>query len=120
LINVHLEAYDRETRLLQTKKIMEIYNTFYKTYPTILLGDFNSDIKYKNASIHLLLNLTGTNTVAFDKNKVQNTFDSKKPSERLDYIFYNTNFITYLGGSVLTEFEQASDHLPLLMNFKFK
>lgn len=120
LINVHLEAYHQETRMEQTEQVIKLFNQFSKTNPTILLGDFNSDLLYNNASIKLLIDLPDTGNTAFDKNNMQNTFDSKNPSERLDFIFYNTNFISYLGGSVLTEFEQASDHLPLLMNFKFK
>ena len=120
VINVHLEAFDKETRLKQTKKIIELYSRYSNEFPTILLGDFNSDVNYDDASINLLLKLSKTGNAVFDKNAVQNTFNSKKPTERLDYIFYNTNFIQFIDGSVLTEFNQASDHLPLLMNFKFK
>lgn len=120
LINVHLEAYHKETRIKQTKKIIEIYNRFSKDFPTILLGDFNSDIKYQNASINLLLNLPKIGNSVFSKNKLPNTYSSENPTERIDYIFYNTDFIQYIDGRVLTEFSQASDHLPLLMNFKLK
>jgi endonuclease/exonuclease/phosphatase family metal-dependent hydrolase len=120
VINVHLEAFHQETRLVQTKKIIEIYNKYSDEFPTLLLGDFNSDIQYDNACIDLLLNLPNTGNAAFDKNALQNTFDSNNPTERLDYIFYNTDYIEYIDGRVLTEFEQASDHLPLMMNFKLK
>jgi len=120
LINVHLEAYHQETRIEQTKKIIEIYNRYNKTHPTILLGDFNSDIHYDNASIYFLLNLPKTGNACFDKDQLKNTFNSEDPTERLDYIFYNTDFIELIDGKVLTNFKQASDHLPLMMNFKLK
>ena len=120
LINVHLEAYHQETRLKQTKKIKEIYSRFSSKFPTILLGDFNSDIRYENASINSLIDLPNTGNAVFNKNKMQNTFNSEEPKERLDYIFYNTDFIKFIDGRVLTEFKQASDHLPLIMNFKLK
>ena len=120
LINVHLEAFHQETRIKQTKKIIEIYKRYRDDFPTILLGDFNSDIHFENASIDLLLNLPKIGNAVFNKNKVLNTFDSEKPSERLDYIFFNTDFIKFIDGRVLTDFDQASDHLPLMMNFKFK
>ncbi len=120
IINVHLEAFHQETRLKQTKKIIELYNRYRHEFPTILLGDFNSDINYDDASINLLLKLSKTGNAVFNKNDIQNTFNSKDPSERLDYIFYNTDFIQFIDGKVLTEFKQASDHLPLLMNFKIK
>ena len=120
LINVHLEAFHRETRLKQTKKIIEIYNKYKDTYPTILLGDFNSDGEIKNASIKLLFNLSNTGNAIYSKIAEPKTFNSKDPTQRLDYIFYNKNFITFIDGKLLSDFKQASDHLPLLMNFKFK
>ncbi len=120
LINVHLEAFNQETRLIQTKKVIDIFNRYKNSYPTILLGDFNSDIKFNNATINLLLDNPDMGNAVFDRNNYPNTFPSLNPTERLDYIFYNKKFITFIDGKVLTEFEQASDHLPLLMKFKFK
>ena len=120
LINVHLEAFNKETRLIQTKKIIELYNTYKNLYPTIILGDFNSDIKFENATINLLLDLPDLGNAVFDKNNYPKTYISLNPTERLDYIFYNKKYITFIDGNVLTAFKQASDHLPLLMKFKFK
>jgi len=120
IINVHTEAFHQETRKEQIENILQIFLSYNKEFPTILLGDFNSDINYENAAINLLLDLPKTGCAAFDRNNIENTFDSEKPVERLDYIFYNTDFIEYLDGEVLSEFEQASDHLPLLMKFKLK
>jgi endonuclease/exonuclease/phosphatase family metal-dependent hydrolase len=120
LINVHLEAFNKETRLIQTKKIIELYNTYKNLYPTILLGDFNSDIKFENATINLLLDLPDLGNAVFEKNNYPKTYISLNPTERLDYIFYNKKYITFIDGYVLTDFKQASDHLPLLMKFKFK
>ena len=120
IINVHTEAFHQETRLEQIKKIIQLYLTYNKEYPTILLGDFNSDPSYENAGIELLLNLPNTACASFDKNNIQYTFDSENPAERLDYIFYNTNFIEYIDGKVLTEFNQASDPLPLLLKWRLQ
>ena len=119
VVNVHLEAFHQETRLKQTHKIIEIYNQYSKKFPTLLVGDFNSDVKYENASINLLLNIPKIGNAVYN-NDMPKTFNSENPSERLDYIFYNTDFIEFINGRVLTEFKQASDHLPLLMKFKFK
>ncbi|MCF6296701.1 MAG: endonuclease/exonuclease/phosphatase family protein [Flavobacteriaceae bacterium] len=120
VINIHTEAFHQETRIKQTEKIIELFNQYSKEFPTILLGDFNSDISYENSSINLILNLQKTGCAAFEKDNFKNTFNTKDPSERLDYIFYNTDFIELIDGRVLTEFAQASDHLPVLMNFRFK
>jgi len=120
LINVHLEAFHQKTRSKQTKKIIEIYNMYKNLYPIILLGDFNSDIKFNNATINQLLEIPELGNAVFDKNEYSKTYPSLNPTERLDYIFYNKKFITFIDGKVLTNFEQASDHLPLLMKFKLK
>ncbi len=120
LINVHLEAYDQETRKLQMQQVKTIYLKYYKNFPTILLGDFNSDISFENAGINLFLKLPDTGCAAFNAEIPENTFSSETPTERLDYIFYNKQFIKEIEAEILTQFELASDHLPLLMKFKFK
>lgn len=120
LINVHLEAYDQVTRKLQMQQIKNIYIKYYKDFPTILLGDFNSDIDFKNAGIELLLKLPETGCAAFSRDHTENTYSSESPMERLDYIFYNKQFIKEIDAKILAQFETASDHLPLLMKFKFK
>ena len=120
LINVHLEAYDRETRRKQMNQVKNLYIKYYQDFPTILLGDFNSDIHFEDAAINLLMNLSETGCAAFDASIAQNTFSSESPSERLDYIFFNKQFIKEVEATILTQFDLASDHLPLLMKFKFK
>jgi len=57
---------------------------------------------------------------AFDMNNLGNTFNSKDPFERIDYIFYTKNSIEYISGKVLNQFGQASDHLPVEMKFKLR
>lgn len=120
LINVHLEAYNKETRARQMQKVKALYLNYYKDFPTILLGDFNSDIHFSDPSISVLLKLPNTGCSAFDPLNPENTFNSKAPTNRLDYIFYNEDFIEEISGKVLNQFQQASDHLPLQMKFKFK
>lgn len=120
VINIHTEAFHQETRINQIKKIIKIYEEYRYKYPTVLLGDFNSDINYTQAAINLIIDLPKTGNVFFNKKDLKNTFDSDNPTERLDYIFFNTDFIEYVDGRILTEFKQASDHLPLLMKFKLK
>ena len=39
---MHLEAFDKKTRVKQFYAIMELFNKYKETNPTILLGDFNS------------------------------------------------------------------------------
>ena len=120
IINIHLEAFDKATRAKQFKELEAIFNRYKDHYPTILLGDFNSRARDKNAAVQQLLNSDKIGNAAFTKNNIANTFDTKSPYERIDYIFYTKESIEYVSGSVLNEFEQASDHLPVYMNFKLK
>jgi endonuclease/exonuclease/phosphatase family metal-dependent hydrolase len=120
LINIHLEAFDTQTRANQFEEVLAIFNTYKTKYPTILLGDFNSKARDSNAIIKKMFTMTGVGNAAFNKENPVNTFDTKDPFERIDYIFYTKNSIEYISGKVLTEFEQASDHLPVLMEFRLK
>ena len=119
IINVHLEAFDQETRIRQFEKIRALYGRYCNEVPTIILGDFNSDIRYDNAGISLMNELVNTGNADFNPVDVENTFSSRKPTERLDYIFYNTEYIREVNARVLTGFGEASDHLPVLMTFEF-
>ena len=120
LINVHLEAFEKETRARQFNKVLAIFNSYKKDYPTILLGDFNSRAKDSDAIIHKIFAMEDVGNAAFNLNLLENTFDTKAPFERIDYIFYTKKSIEYVSGSVLNDFGQASDHLPVFMEFKLK
>jgi endonuclease/exonuclease/phosphatase family metal-dependent hydrolase len=120
LINIHLEAFDKATRVNQFEEVLAIFNKYKNDYPTILLGDFNSRARDKDAVIQKMFAMKGVGNAAFDMNNLGNTFDTKNPFERIDYIFYTKNSIEYISGKVLNQFEQASDHLPVEMQFKLK
>ncbi|MFK5891081.1 MAG: endonuclease/exonuclease/phosphatase family protein [Flavobacteriaceae bacterium] len=119
IINVHLEAFDKTTRMLQTKRVLKLYNSYKDDYPTLLVGDFNSDIKYPNASITPIIKSANIGIAAYNTH-YPNTYSSVKPVKRIDYIFYNKNFIAEVSSRVVSEMGDASDHLPLLMTFKLK
>ncbi|SNR17180.1 endonuclease/exonuclease/phosphatase family protein [Tenacibaculum jejuense] len=120
ILNVHLEAFDKNTRIKHVKKVVELFNTYAKSYPTILVGDFNSDPAFKDAAILEIFNIPNVGNAAFSKEKYDLTYDSDKPHKRLDYIFYTSENIVPVEARVLKEFGQVSDHLPLLMKFKLK
>jgi endonuclease/exonuclease/phosphatase family metal-dependent hydrolase len=120
LINIHLEAFDKETRARQFQEVLKIFNQYKDLYPTILLGDFNASATDKNSVIKELFAMKTIGNVAFDKENLANTFNSKNPYTRIDYIFYTKKSIEYISGKVLHNFEQASDHLPVLMEFRLK
>lgn len=120
IINIHLEAFDKQTRVKQFDFVLDLFTEYAKNYPTILVGDFNSPARDKKAIIQKLFNFPGVGNAAFDINNPENTFNSYKPFKRIDYIFYTKNSIEYINGKILTQFGQASDHLPVEMRFKLK
>ena len=118
IINVHLEAFDKITRVKQFDFVLDLFNEYSKLYPTFLLGDFNSEARNNEAIIQKILNIPEIGNAAFDFENPVNTFDTNKPFKRIDYIFYTKSSIEYIDGKVLLQFEQASDHLPVQMLFK--
>jgi endonuclease/exonuclease/phosphatase family metal-dependent hydrolase len=120
LINIHLEAYEKETRVKQFEEVLAIFNQYKEIYPTILLGDFNARARDENAVVQKIFAMKAIGSAASDMNNLGNTFNSKDPSKRIDYIFYTKNSIEYISGKVLNQFGQASDHLPLEMKFRIK
>lgn len=120
IINIHLEAFDKPTRVCQFEYVLELFKQYKDNYPTILLGDFNSKARDKEAAVQKIFKMNGVGNAAFNTLNPSNTFDTKNPFERIDYIFYTENTIEYVNGKVLNDFEQASDHLPVEMQFKLK
>lgn len=120
VINIHLEAFDKPTRARQFDYVLNLFNKYRKSYPTILLGDFNSRARDKDAVIQKMFKIDGVGNAAFNSDNPANTFDTKDLYERIDYIFYTKNSIEYVDGKILNDFGQASDHLPVEMKFKLK
>lgn len=120
LINVHLEAFDKPTRVKQFHFVLNLFERYSKNNPTILLGDFNSEARDKDAIIKQLFSRIEIGNVAFTEGNPENTFDSRMPSKRIDYIFYTKKHFKNVSGSVLSEFGDVSDHLPIEMRFMLK
>lgn len=131
VLNVHLEAFDRETREKQAGKVLEMYRSFEKDYPVLVIGDFNSippDAPRKNNFIDEPgMDFTDDNTIGLflaEKSlsvaePVTFTFPSDSPTRKLDHIFYNHDKITLIKSRVLEGID-SSDHLPLVMEFSLK
>ena len=103
IINVHLENSSKSVRTTQFKYVLDLFKKYSSTYPTILLGDFNSPVNEKNALIKQLFELDNIGYAAY---------------KNLDYIFYNKNAIEIIESRVLEEFNAIANHVPVLMNFK--
>ena len=127
VINVHLEAFDAPTRRKQTEYVQKLLSEYVDKYPVLLIGDFNSTVppipENPQPTIDILLKTPGIKS-AFPAEALNNpqiaTFPSDKPIYKLDYIFYTPKNIELIEWRIVDEVKQASDHLPVMMRFRFK
>ena len=135
VISVHLEAFDEETRVNQTRFVRSLAEEYAQTLPVIVMGDFNSalnrgsfvtatgeDKGETQFSIKEMLASSqfapATPQTAWDNGNA--TFPADSPEYKLDYIFYTPSTIEVMETRVLEAASQSSDHLPLMMKFRFK
>ncbi len=130
VLNVHLEAFDQETRENQAMSLKHMIDSMADHAPLILMGDFNARPPFATEQVtdestmkifyeHPQLSPAMTKSAYLANEKVNFTFDTEQPYETLDYIFYTHRFIAPVEYSVLHQAGQISDHLPVFFSFKF-
>jgi len=124
IMNVHLEAFDQETREAQSLIVLAKFNELSDKYPVILLGDFNALPSGENEDMTIPTIMKGKNIVRSIPNSVYQinkskyyTFDSKEPTRKIDYILYNKDKIRGIEARVIKEADDISDHIPIMMRF---
>ncbi len=125
VINVHLEAFDEPTRVRQTRFVRSLAEDYAKTYPVILLGDFNSSLNRTDVETEFSIKEMAkseqfASAVPEGEWGEAVTFPSDKPKYKLDYIWYTPRSIEMLKTEVITAAGKSSDHLPLMMAFRLK
>ncbi|MEO0769181.1 MAG: endonuclease/exonuclease/phosphatase family protein [Cyanobacteria bacterium J06649_4] len=135
VINVHLEAFEEETRVRQTQFVRSLAEDYAQDFPVIIMGDFNSALNRSS-----FITATGENLgerqfsikemLASDQlaaampetewGSDSATFPADAPEYKLDYLFYTSNTIEVLNTQVISAAAQASDHLPVMMQFRLK
>jgi endonuclease/exonuclease/phosphatase family metal-dependent hydrolase len=129
LLNVHLEAFDQATRELQAREVMQVVETYCRQYPTLLIGDFNARPPFATEQVteeetirifteHPLLSPALPKSQYLKNEQQHFTFDTAKPYEKLDYIFFTHQTIEPIETITLHDAGEISDHFPLLMRFK--
>lgn len=127
LWNLHLEAFDTETRQEQAQIIANKILS-EQAHPTLILGDFNSVTKLSQTitpqelhsledhgeAISVLSKSTGFTNA--EPEAAGPTFPSWNPIKKIDHIFYSKDFIL-LDAATITG-NEASDHLPLMAVFE--
>lgn len=125
VINVHLEAFDEPTRVRQTRFVRSLAEDYAKTHPVIVLGDFNSSINRAEESEFSAKIMADSEKFASAVpeakwGEAMATFPSDRPEYNLDYIWYTPDTIEAVDTKVIGAAGAASDHLPLMMEFRLK
>lgn len=125
VINVHLEAFDEPTRISQTRFVRSLAEDYAKTYPVILLGDFNSSLNRTDVETEFSIKEMAkseqfASAVPIEEWGEATTFPSDKPEYKLDYIWYTPSSIEMIKTEVIGAAGESSDHLPLMMAFRLK
>lgn len=129
VMNMHLEAFDLETRIIHVDRVIEEYLKYADKMPVLAIGDFNSSAIDANGplneSARKMFEIQGIGAAITDSLFALNpsgnyTFSSGEPFQKIDYIFYNKKFIKKIDAHVVQEAGQASDHFPVWMRFIIK
>ncbi|MEM0981016.1 MAG: endonuclease/exonuclease/phosphatase family protein [Cyanobacteria bacterium P01_H01_bin.58] len=126
VINIHLEAFDNATRSNQTTFVRQLAETYAQDHPVLLLGDFNSALNRPAEGTPTIAQMVESASFSSavpveDFTKMEQfTFPADIPAYKLDYIFYTPETLELLDVEVLTNAEQASDHLPLMAQFRLR
>lgn len=126
IMNVHLEAFDEETRVAQAHVVKAAFEELSEKGPVLLIGDFNSRPEYEstlNKAIKVLMQSkyiasAVTRSMYESDSSRYYTFNSREPYQMIDYLFYNTNYVECLGARVVAEAGEISDHLPVMGHFR--
>lgn len=135
VISVHLEAFEEQTRVNQTQFVRQLAEQYAQAHPVIVMGDFNSALNRPTFVTPQGVTLTEVEfsikemlgsdpfvpAVPPEKWQRDNaTFPADNPAYKLDYVFYTSNTLEVLETQVIDAAGEASDHLPLMVRFRFK
>lgn len=138
VVNLHLEAYKRDTREHQAKIVARFVQAL-PDEPVLLLGDFNTvpptaaqkhAFKTRHAgdfrdesTYESLLRSGGFHSATADLSPRETfTFPADRPDRQVDHILYN-HWILPEAASIASpggRAAPASDHLPVLFRFKIR
>lgn len=124
VMNLHLEAFDKETRIIHAKAVKTLYESFAGKMPVILMGDFNSPpaIHAEEDGMDIVMSASNIASAIPDTTYSSNplaffTFSSGEPTEMIDFILFNPSHIQPIEGHV-PKAGEISDHLPVVFKFK--
>ena len=122
----HLDNLSEDARIYSCNLILEKLSKYYKLYPFVLMGDFNSittDIVYRNISnifseVKVATNFNPKGTFTSDANFLVN---SEEEELEIDFIFINNLFNVKNVNILRDSFDgkYISDHFPVVANLYY-
>lgn len=139
IVNVHLEAFEAETRQQQAQEVRALAVEFANEgMPVLLIGDFNSVMPAAKSNLpapvrrtfaddetmQIILRGSGLRPAIEDEatmlsGATMGTFPADAPNRKIDYVFYSAGRIIPLGSDVLCGPPERppSDHCAVSFTF---
>ena len=138
IINVHLEAFDEETREQQARQLRRIYNRYQaKQIPILLVGDFNSlrpgdrsmvppgqrAALSSDKTMGIITNELNLDAAVPESavltSELRGTYPADDPKYKIDHIFYRRNRIKKTGATIVCGAPNPpSDHCAVVLSFR--
>lgn len=127
LMNLHLEAFDLETRELQAHIVADLFEQFSSEMPVLLIGDFNGAPNWaqqEDETMRTILSLDNIASAITEEDyseapEAHFTFNTENPYQMIDFILYNPSHIQKIEAKVHSEAGKLSDHFPVSMTYTF-
>ncbi len=116
IIHAHLDAFDADTNFKQGQILFDTYKKTKEKGPTIVLGDFNNDIKTEKGENALSIFLKSDEIAHISQEPLDEnfyTYPSNNPIFPIDHILYDPDHFSVEKWEVLN-ISGVSDHLPVI------
>ena len=112
VVSLHLDPFRRSVRMKQIKELVQLLED--DKNPIVIMGDFNCDWKYKESTLHKLVELLDLRIYKpFDETLI--TFPMHK--KRFDWILISQE-LEFVSHNILAD--HVSDHLAVVVEVGWK
>jgi endonuclease/exonuclease/phosphatase family metal-dependent hydrolase len=132
VVNLHLEAFDTDTREKQAERVRALYDTLVaRTVPTLVLGDLNSELPAASTSttadktMHTLLEGAALRP-AFPDSTYRTephpaTYPADAPDRKIDYVLYPPDLLAPVNRQIECGAPSPpSDHCAVTASFRLR
>lgn len=123
IVNVHLEAFDVDTREIQADELVALVKPMVLHQRVILLGDFNSRMPFhaEDRTMKTILDELGMVSAIPDSLPgiaPTGTYPSDDPNRRIDHILYRPDQFELIDWQIPASHVSASDHRPVVARLR--